>query len=105
VTVADHRDIFEFRFDHPPLAARRVRQVFFRLPQDHCAALMKVAASRRLYLRRIGSDSWRIEESVEGPLWWRRNASTIAAARKAWRWCLLIPFVGSLSAGICLVNP
>jgi hypothetical protein len=35
----------------------------------------------------------------------KRNARTIAAARKAWRWCLLIPFLGNLSAGICLVNP
>jgi hypothetical protein len=35
----------------------------------------------------------------------KRNARAIAAARKAWRWCVLIPFLGSLSAGICLVNP
>jgi hypothetical protein len=35
----------------------------------------------------------------------KRNARAIAAARKAWRWCLLIPFLGSLAAGICLVNP
>jgi len=27
------------------------------------------------------------------------NARTIAAARKAWRWGLLIPFLGGLSAG------
>jgi hypothetical protein len=29
----------------------------------------------------------------------KRNARTIAAARKAWRWCLLIPLLGGLSAG------
>jgi hypothetical protein len=29
----------------------------------------------------------------------KRNERTIAAARKAWRWGLLIPLIGGLSAG------